>query len=109
MGQCQAAVAEAVETFGKLDILLCCSSEGWHLYDFLERKTSRLICYCSPGWLGGRISGLSADTKSNTGTVREQLLRSCQLHQGCITHDAEKEQWTYYGIDGYKSVSVFEL
>lgn len=28
MGQCQAAVAEAVESFGKLDILLCCSSEG---------------------------------------------------------------------------------
>ena len=38
MGQCQAAVAEAVETFGKLDILLCCSSEGWHLYDLLEQK-----------------------------------------------------------------------
>lgn len=28
MGQCQAAVAEAVEAFGKLDILLCCLSEG---------------------------------------------------------------------------------
>ncbi|CAF9905729.1 hypothetical protein IMSHALPRED_003950 [Imshaugia aleurites] len=28
MGQCQAAVAEAVESFGKLDILLCCSSEA---------------------------------------------------------------------------------
>ena len=28
MGQCQAAVAEAVAAFGKLDILLCCSSEG---------------------------------------------------------------------------------
>ncbi|KAL2052888.1 hypothetical protein ABVK25_006828 [Lepraria finkii] len=28
MGQCQAAVAEAVEAFGKLDILLCCSSEA---------------------------------------------------------------------------------
>ena len=28
MGQCQAAVAEAVEAFGGLDILLCCSSEG---------------------------------------------------------------------------------
>ena len=28
MGLCQAAVAEAVEAFGKLDILLCCSSEG---------------------------------------------------------------------------------
>ncbi|CAD6575250.1 MAG: hypothetical protein ASARMPREDX12_007161 [Alectoria sarmentosa] len=28
MGLCQAAVAEAVEAFGKLDILLCCSSEA---------------------------------------------------------------------------------
>lgn len=28
MGHCQAAVAEAVEVFGRLDILFCCSSEG---------------------------------------------------------------------------------
>lgn len=28
MGQCQAAIAEAVQVFGKLDILFCCSSEG---------------------------------------------------------------------------------
>ena len=28
MGECQAAVAEAVELFGGLDILLCCTSEG---------------------------------------------------------------------------------
>ncbi|KAK4694230.1 hypothetical protein P7C71_g3318, partial [Lecanoromycetidae sp. Uapishka_2] len=28
MGQCQAAVAEAVEAFGRLDILFCCSSEA---------------------------------------------------------------------------------
>lgn len=28
MGLCQAAVAEAVEAFGKLDVLLCCSSEA---------------------------------------------------------------------------------
>ena len=32
MGQCQAAVAEAVEAYGKLDILLCCSSEGRSRY-----------------------------------------------------------------------------
>lgn len=32
MGLCQAAVAEAVEVFGKLDILLCCASEGWPLH-----------------------------------------------------------------------------
>lgn len=28
MGQCQAAIAQAVEAFGKLDILFCCSSEA---------------------------------------------------------------------------------
>ena len=28
MGQCQAAIAEAVEIWGRVDILLCCTSEG---------------------------------------------------------------------------------
>lgn len=28
MGQCGAAVAETVEVFGRIDILLCCTSEG---------------------------------------------------------------------------------
>ncbi|KAL1970292.1 hypothetical protein VTN77DRAFT_5452 [Rasamsonia byssochlamydoides] len=28
MGECQAAVAEAVETFGKIDILVCCTSQA---------------------------------------------------------------------------------
>lgn len=28
MGQCGAAVAEAVHVFGRIDILLCCRSEG---------------------------------------------------------------------------------
>lgn len=28
MGQCRAAIAEAVEVFGRIDILLCCTSEG---------------------------------------------------------------------------------
>lgn len=28
MAQCGAAVAEAVDVFGRLDILLCCTSEG---------------------------------------------------------------------------------
>lgn len=40
MGQCQAAVAEAVEAFGKLDILLCCSSEGQSQYRWL------VVCGC---------------------------------------------------------------
>lgn len=28
MGQCGAAIAEAKEAFGRIDILLCCTSEG---------------------------------------------------------------------------------
>lgn len=28
MGECQAAVAEAVNLFGKLDIVLCCTSQA---------------------------------------------------------------------------------
>jgi NAD(P)-dependent dehydrogenase (short-subunit alcohol dehydrogenase family) len=30
VGQCQAAVAEAVEAFGRIDVLLCAASEGSH-------------------------------------------------------------------------------
>ncbi|MCJ1322934.1 hypothetical protein MMC15_008284 [Xylographa vitiligo] len=32
IGQCQAAVAQAVVAFGKIDILFCCSSEGTFLF-----------------------------------------------------------------------------
>jgi NAD(P)-dependent dehydrogenase (short-subunit alcohol dehydrogenase family) len=31
VGQCQAAVAEAVEAFGRIDVLLCAASEGQSL------------------------------------------------------------------------------
>lgn len=36
MGQCQAAVAEAVVRFGGIDILLCCSSEGGFCFSSLS-------------------------------------------------------------------------
>ena len=28
MGECQSVVAEAIAAFGKVDILLCCTSQG---------------------------------------------------------------------------------
>jgi NAD(P)-dependent dehydrogenase (short-subunit alcohol dehydrogenase family) len=34
MGQCGAVVAEAVHVFGRIDILLCCKSEGEFLLSF---------------------------------------------------------------------------
>ena len=37
MSQCEAAVAEAKEHFGRVDILLCCTSEGaWLLFFFFS-------------------------------------------------------------------------
>lgn len=36
IGQCQAAVAEAIEAFGRIDVLLCAASEGKGL-EFLYR------------------------------------------------------------------------
>jgi NAD(P)-dependent dehydrogenase (short-subunit alcohol dehydrogenase family) len=35
VGQCQAAVAEAVEAFGRIDVLLCAASEG-KVFDFIH-------------------------------------------------------------------------
>jgi NAD(P)-dependent dehydrogenase (short-subunit alcohol dehydrogenase family) len=40
MGQCGAAVAEAVQVFGRIDILLCCTSEG-----IVETKLSQMPEY----------------------------------------------------------------
>lgn len=70
----------------------------------MEREL--LICLYSAGRHGRRARGFPTDTKSSTGTVRDQLLRTCQLHQGCITDDAKEEWWPRYCIDGYKSVCI---
>lgn len=69
MGQCQAAVAEAVETFGRLDILLCCSSEGWARNGLLGRKRYRLIGVVA---LVGTVEELAASPRTQT-LVREQF------------------------------------
>jgi NAD(P)-dependent dehydrogenase (short-subunit alcohol dehydrogenase family) len=38
MGQCSAAVAEAVEVFGRIDILLCCKFEGVCVHRLAQPK-----------------------------------------------------------------------
>ena len=69
MGQCQAAVAEAVEAFGKLDILLCCSSEGSALRGFSNGVKCVLSIYNSSGRHGRRARGFATDTDSCTRAV----------------------------------------
>lgn len=34
MGECQAVVAQAVQLFGRVDILLCCTSQSTHASPF---------------------------------------------------------------------------
>jgi hypothetical protein len=36
VGQCQAAIAEAIEAFGRVDVLLGCTSEGIYCIYFLH-------------------------------------------------------------------------
>ena len=69
MGQCQAAVAEAVEAFGKLDILLCCSSEGSALHGLSNQANCMLRIHNSAGRHGRRARGFATDTDSCTRAV----------------------------------------
>lgn len=59
MGQCSAAVAEAVQFFGRVDILLCCRSEG----------TFKLLV--SLRWSNGRYNMRLMDDTAIVGTVEE--------------------------------------
>ena len=62
----------------------------------------------SAGWHRRRARRFSTHADSGTGTIRDQLLRSCQLHQGCTADDAVKERRSYYGTDGYKLVYLIQ-
>jgi NAD(P)-dependent dehydrogenase (short-subunit alcohol dehydrogenase family) len=43
VGQCQAAVAEAVEAFGRIDVLLCAASEGKNLVHRSRKYTINVV------------------------------------------------------------------
>lgn len=48
IGQCQAAVAEAVEAFGRIDVLLCAASEGNAINP--DNCTELILLPCSRHW-----------------------------------------------------------
>ena len=52
MGKCQAAVAEAVEAFGRVDILFCCTSEGRfpHYFSEYQLPSTRFGKACTDYW-----------------------------------------------------------
>lgn len=57
MGQCGAAIAEAVHVFGRIDILLCCKFEGASFFfSFLFLKIIIIITLCQPSSAPSRSS-----------------------------------------------------
>ena len=68
VGECQAAVAETVATFGKIDILLGCTSQGMRFPPFDCSK--RLLTWC--GALVGTVEELAA-SQQTLNLVRDQF------------------------------------
>lgn len=73
IGQCQAAVAEAVAAFGKIDILFCCTSEGMYSPAVLLVPPSRSVdeADACPAVIG-TVEELAASQRTLT-LVREQF------------------------------------
>jgi hypothetical protein len=68
MGQCQAVVADAVATFGRVDILLCCTSQGGP--PFLKVPLYNILTLFQA--LIGTVEELSASTQTMN-LVRDQF------------------------------------
>ena len=69
MGQCQAIVAEAVEAFGQIDILFCCTSEGKQSYLSLPTPIEVILNLSA---VIGTVEELAASQRTLT-LVREQF------------------------------------
>lgn len=83
VGECQAVVAQAVATFGRVDILLCCTSQGTSANTpDLTSSASPANQLHSPHWYSGRASSFPTDLELGSGSVRDQLFRPLEHHQG---------------------------
>lgn len=70
MSQCQAAVAQGIQAFGRVDILFCCTSEG-ALHVYLPFESQHLILTNSLA-LVGTVEELAA-SQATLSLVREQF------------------------------------
>ncbi|KAL8881712.1 MAG: hypothetical protein Q9198_001137 [Flavoplaca austrocitrina] len=104
MGQCQAAVAEVITLFRRLDILFCCSSQGVFDRVALCVLTTHILSdsYCRH--CRGTIIYLSIN-HSHPRSIRNKLLRPRQHHQGCLTLDERKALRSYHTAIRHKWVT----
>ena len=87
MGECQSVVANAVATFGKVDILLCCTSQG-ALFS-IPLPSIPLTC-TSSHWHSRGTFRLNANAEPCARSIRNQLLRPSQYYQGHTSRYAKR-------------------
>jgi NAD(P)-dependent dehydrogenase (short-subunit alcohol dehydrogenase family) len=68
MSACQAAIAEATKTFGKIDILVCCTSQGKLYVDLLSVANPNLFLIA----IVGTVEELAASQRT-LNLVRDQF------------------------------------
>lgn len=98
MSTCGAAIAEAVEVFGRIDILLCCKSEGMLAIscDTLIQFTN--ICFSS-SWYCRRTVYNASHQKPGSRSVRSHLLLPSQFHQGRIASIQKTAYGSHHGLN----------
>lgn len=80
MGECQAVVAEAVAAFGRIDILLCCTSQSLQtLPNGYLTDTNKGF---SSNWNRRRTLCLTTNAQSRPRSIRNKLLRPSKYNQG---------------------------
>ena len=103
MGECQAVVAEAIATFGKVDILLCCTSQGIApIFCLVILHIELANGSCSPYRYCRGACGFSADIKPRPGPVRDQLLRASQHRESNIASSEKAKIRTHHDSLGDK-------
>lgn len=95
MGECQAVIAEAVSRFGKVDVLVCCTSQGQFSNDFQYYGSLALTSLGSRHWDRGRACCISTDIEPRARPVRNQLLRPCKFHKSSTASNAETASWPH--------------
>jgi hypothetical protein len=100
VGQCQAAVAEAVEAFERIDVLLCAASEGMFCSTTMLRVSIEKRISCNR--CRGRTSSKQSHYKFGGRDFRDQLLCQCQHHQSHFTCHARTEERPHHCHNRHK-------
>lgn len=87
----QASLAEAVDAFERIDILLCNTSEGTLVQSICRLNLTRVSC----GGHRWRTLNLPSNHRLSPSSIRSYLLRPCELHQGHSSSTSGQTKWSH--------------